>query len=131
MTVAATGVPFVATRRELRLVEWANYPPREVLANVNGRAEVRYGPVPAGKIWAVERLTIYSDSTTVPIFRWYLGDPKLYNIMEATDNGDFDAAEYPTAVPVGQGLSVVGVWTGAQEGDRCWLRLQYKVYEWA
>lgn len=128
MTVAA--VPNYTSRRNLYLVEWANYPPKEQQADASGRAEIVYGPVPAARLWVVERLTIYCDSVTIPMFRWYVGDPHLYNIMEATDNGDFDAAEYPTGVPVGGGLYVRGVFTGAQAGSRAWLRLQYKVLQW-
>ncbi len=124
--LAAT--PSWTDERRIALVEWAAPPPREVQADANGKAEVRYPQVGPGLTWAVERITVSCQpSAPGTEFRWYAGEPYARNFVDGTSEGDLDVAEYPAPVLVGSGLAVVGVWTGAPANAQCWLRLQYRV----
>lgn len=111
-----------------RLVDRLNDPPYLTDVAPDGSATVTLPVVPDGRIQVVERIVIGSDSTTRPEVRVHLGTPDPVDVVDGTDRGRFDVAEYPMGLVVPAALSLLLVWSGADAGSRVWARVQASTY---
>lgn len=93
-------------------------------ADASGIAEVRFGPVPVGRVWDVERIIVHVDSANTTTALVFLGDTEIPNLLDGTPSGNLNVADCnpPIHVPDGEYFTIR--WTGAVQGELCSARIQ-------
>jgi len=98
--------------------------PYSTSAGPDGVATIELPAVPNGEQWAVERIVVGNTGQMLPECRIYLGRPTPTNLVDGTQTGRLDVAEYARDLVVPQGVKLTAQWTGATPGSLCWIRLQ-------
>lgn len=97
-------------------------------ADGNGTATATALQLDAGLAWSVEHLVCYAGSTAASTFRLYDTTADPVNLLDGTDAGNFGVADWPTGLLVPPSGQLLAVWTGADAGASCRVRLQASVY---
>ena len=96
-------------------------------ADAGGACTLRTNPVDQGRQWLVNYLTVTSSGANVPTCDLYVDDETLLaNLLDGTSDSAGVASYNPPRV-IGQGETIVAVWTGADPGASCALRIEYDV----
>lgn len=92
-----------------------------------GAALVKFGPVPQGRVWLVQRYLVAVEGAPGSVASVYIGNPATINLVDGTAQGDLDvgAGDPPLIVPGGDVLTFE--WAGAGDGNRCIATVQYLV----
>ena len=118
---------YQAPGQSWRLVD---YRPAVILtatADATGVATATGPQVDPGYMWAIQRAVCSSTSTAQSRLRIYEGSPAVGNLLTGSGSGNYDEADYPLGLLVSQSRELVAVWSGADPGSACTLRLQVAV----
>lgn len=107
-----------------------SYEPRAVASETSGAtgvATVRFGPVPAGRVWLVQRYLVHVENDPGSVASVYVGSPATVNLVDGTSKGDLDvgSGDPPLIVPGGQVLTFQ--WAAAGVGNECLATVSYWV----
>lgn len=93
---------------------------------VAGAGEVRFGPVPQGRMWLLQRYVVSVDPPTggLASASVYLGQAATPYLEDGTIKGDLDVADGDPPIVVPAGEIIIFQWAAAATG-RCTARIQY------
>lgn len=96
-----------------------------VVLDANGNGQASLGPVPAGQVWSVTRITVSCDGTNNPMPRCqvYDGPATPGNLIDATYTGGLDSSDYPNALTLQIADELLFVWTGGVPASVATARL--------
>ena len=100
-------------------------------ADAAGDAELAVPPsgtVPAGELWLVERVNIYTDQDAAaadPTFTLHVGSrADTPSRRDGTTAGRLNASEFVHPLVAADGERIFGVFAGAEPGARCYMTIQ-------
>lgn len=95
-------------------------------AAVAGVGEVRFGPVPQGRMWLLQRYVVSVDPDTggLASCSLYLGTAATPYLEDGTVKGDLDVGDGDPPIVVPAGEVIIFQWAAAGAG-RCTARIQY------
>lgn len=93
----------------------------------SGSVTVEYKAPAAGFAYLIDRISVYSNSSTTTACTIYCGNASPENVVDYTPAGNYDIADEnsPIYIPAGSKVSVV--WTGVSSTADCYVRLQYRI----
>lgn len=97
-------------------------------AESSGSATVRFGPVPAGYMWAIERVVVHTTSTGTPEVRLHRNQISNLQLVDGTD-AIFNVADNHQPIRLNQNESLVIEWTSLSTGAICTATLQIGLHE--
>lgn len=89
-----------------------------------GVAEVYADQLDPGTMWSIQRAVVFSTSTAETSAWLYDGSADPANLLSATLSGNYDEAEYPSGLLLGQSRQLLAHWDGATDGAIGTIRLQ-------
>lgn len=103
---------------------WRTYRTPNAAAGV---AEVSGDQLGIGEMWSIQRAVVSSTSTTPSACWLYDANVDPSSLLSATDSGNYDEAEYPLGLLLGQSRTLLAHWTGISDGAVGTIRLQVAV----
>ena len=100
-----------------------------VTLDASGNGTVRFGPVPPGQHWLIERITVRCSTliAPVPVFTVYTQSVADANAVDTTVAGNLDTSDNSNPVMVEPGEEVIGVWASGVVGAIASWNVQYRV----
>lgn len=92
-----------------------------------GVAEIDLGQLDPGEMWLVDHAVVACDSANPTELRWYDSAVVDLALLDGTGRGNFDVGDWPAGLQVGPSSSLIARWTGASDGARGIVTLQYRV----
>lgn len=92
-----------------------------------GIAQLELPQLAGEQMWLVDHAVIACTSATPTQARWYDSWPADGNLLDGTDSGNFDVADWPAGLVVRPSTSVVVRWTGASAGAVGTIVVQYRL----
>lgn len=100
--------------------------------SAGGVATAQTDSVPDSEMWLIDRAVI---SCTTPAGVNAPAQLRLYDtstaplaLVDGSDSGAFDVAEYPTGLRISSTHVLIAVWTGATDGAVGTLRAQARIF---
>jgi hypothetical protein len=106
---------------DLRPVQRRSEPAADGLATIELQ---QLGP---DEIWLVDHMVVVCDSTAPTVLRLYAGTVSPLALLDGSDSGNFDVAEWPTGLLVSQSTSLIAQWSGVDDGATAVLTLQARI----
>lgn len=107
------------------LVDW-QLPAWQSDPAAGGVATLRGDQLANDELWLIDRAIIDCSSVFVTSLRLYEDAPDPSRLLDGSDRGNFDVAEYPSGLVVRPSSVLVAQWTGASDGAVGTLRLQVR-----
>lgn len=97
----------------------------KVILSAAGGGSVEIGPVDAGTVWLVTRMTVNCSGTNnpMPTCKVYDGPETPGNLIDATYTGGLDASDFPGGLLLSAAQSLLFVWAGGVPGSLAVARL--------
>lgn len=99
----------------------------EQAVSVGGEARVIFGPVPANRMWLVQRYVISVTGSPGSVCSIYTDEIATSTLEDGTISGDLDVGEGEPSLIVASGSVLIFHWLGAGAGNTASARLQYAV----
>lgn len=93
-------------------------------AGVNGLAVLDAGQLPSDELWLIDHAVISCTSANDTTLRLYESVADPLRLLDGSDRGNFDVADWPAGLQLHPSTSLVAVWAGATPGARGVLTLQ-------
>lgn len=85
--------------------------------------------VPTDQLWIVDHAVAYCTSATSTVLRMYSDAAQPQYLLDGTDDGNFDVADWPNGLQLVPGRSLLAVWSGAADGAVGTLTVQMRVMQ--
>lgn len=95
-------------------------------ATASGTVTGTFQPVPAGRLWLVERIVVSCTSSTPTAAAFYTDNVNAAGLVEGTSAGNFDIADENSPLAVDGGSTLIVQWTGASVGAVGTCRVQVR-----
>lgn len=79
------------------------------------------------ELWLVDHAVVSCTSQTSTTVRWYADTVDPARLLDGSDTGNFDVADWPAGLQLAPGSCLVSVWSGADDGAVGVLTLQARV----
>jgi hypothetical protein len=116
----------VSTSSQWQLVDWRRARLSSAPA-VGGVATIDVGQLPDGEMWLLDHMVAQCDSTAATVMRLYEDSPQPLNLLDGSNKGNFDVADWPGGLLVRSSTSLIAQWAGASDGAIATLTLQARV----
>jgi hypothetical protein len=93
----------------------------------DGTLTLTLPPVPEGRRWKVNYITVTTGGTQEPTVDVYVDSADLRNLLDGTDTGLSAVAVYNPPRIITQGEQLVLRWVGAQAGAQAGARIEYDI----
>jgi hypothetical protein len=92
-------------------------------------ATVDFGQLDSDEQWLVDRsvVSVTGDDDTAAAVRLYDGDVGADNLLDGSDRGGFDVAEYPTGLLVSPSSRLTAQWVGLAAGAVGTISVQVRI----
>lgn len=97
-------------------------------ASSAGVATITLDPVPDTEQWLLDRAIVQCTGVAGPLARVYEGNVNATSLLDGSNTGRFDVAEWPNGLLVRPSTSLVIQWTGCDVGAVATFRAQARVY---
>lgn len=87
------------------------------IVDSSGHIRISMDSVPSSREYLVERIRVWTSSTTETYFALYEETEDPGNVLDCSDTGNDDIGLEEPAIRVASGVSVIGLWTGASLTD--------------
>ena len=94
-----------------------------------GFAQLELNPPGSGQGYLVERIDVWSNSTSSSAVSAYVGQPDTHNEMDFTASGNHDISDERNPIYVPPGTPFVLLWSGLSAGAAVTARVQYSVVQ--
>lgn len=91
-----------------------------------GACSLALPDVEANELWLIDHMVVACDSTTPTTLRLYNGREDPLGLLDGSDRGNFDVADWPTGLHLASTRFLLAVWSGASDGARGVLTVQYR-----
>lgn len=93
-----------------------------------GLAQLDFGALADTEMWVLSHAVVHCTSSTPTALRLYESVPDPGWLLDGSDRGTFDVADWPAGLQVSPSASLVAVWEGASDGAVGTLRVQGTIY---
>lgn len=109
-----------------QLLDYVSRPFRSQPATA-GAAQIELAELDSDEMWLVDHAVVNCSSTTPTQLRWYdsVVDPAA--LLDGSNAGNFDVADWPAGLQLGPSTRLLVRWTGASDGAIGTLTLQARV----
>ncbi len=128
MTGVVLPVSVAGSASGWTLVDYVTRQGRTEPASGDGAPLVfEFGQLGDGELWLIDHAVVACDSTTATSVRWYESAISDLALLDGSDRGNFDVADWPAGLHVRPSQSLVVVWSGASAGARGAVTVQARV----
>jgi hypothetical protein len=96
-------------------------------AGDDGRAVVEVPPLSQDELWLVDHAVVACSSTAPTSVRWYQDTETPARLLDGSDAGNFDVADWPAGLQLVPGAALLVVWSGATAGAAAAVTMQARV----
>lgn len=107
----------LATASGWTLTDYVNRQLRSEPA-AGGVCQVEFAQLDGNELWLVDHAVVACDSTSATSVRWYAGAVSDLALLDGSDSGNFDVADWPNGLQVQPTTALVVRWTGVSDGAR-------------
>lgn len=80
-----------------------------------GRAAIEFDQLDTNELLLVDHAVVFCDSAAPTSVRWYAGGEDPQRLLDGSDRGNFDVADWPAGLQL-TATSLLVVWSGATDG---------------
>lgn len=99
----------------------------QAISDAGGEAVVQFGPVPANRMWLVQRWVVSVENSPGSQCSVYTDAIATPNLEDGTIAGDLDVADGDPALIVASGSVLIFHWVNAGAGNTATARIQFAV----
>jgi hypothetical protein len=110
------------------LTDFANPPQLVSAPAVAGSCRVMLPALDLTERWSIDHAVVACTSPTPTSVRWYADVADAAHLLDGSNSGNFDVAEWPAGLQIAPGTSLLVVWSGAADGAVGTVTLQGRVY---
>jgi hypothetical protein len=100
---------------------------RRSAAAAGGVATIDVGQLGSEEMWLLDHAVVQCTSSASTRLRLYETVVDPLQLLDGSDKGNFDVADWPAGLLLSPGTSLVAQWTGAAAGAVAALTLQVRV----
>lgn len=93
------------------------------------KASVGFPVVPVGFLWLVQRISVYSASSTLTNATVFLDTIDPTTMLDYTNNGNNDIADEASPIVIDEGHSLVCQWKGIADNATGTINIQYQLIQ--
>ncbi|HEY0119341.1 MAG TPA: hypothetical protein VGC04_11220 [Cellulomonas sp.] len=110
------------------LTDFANPPQLVSAPAAGGTCRVALGALDLNERWSIDHAVVACSSPTPTTVRWYADVADAAHLLDGSNSGNFDVADWPSGLQIPPGTSLLVVWSGAAAGAIGTVTLQGRVY---
>jgi len=118
----------IASVSQWTFTDWRDIKATSAGADPFGVATITLDPVPDGEQWLLDRAVIQCTGALNGHMRMYANSFTALELLDGTDTGRFDVAEWPSGLLVRTAAALVIQWTGCDAGAVGRFRAQARVF---
>ncbi len=85
-------------------------------AAAGGSCSVLFDQIDPNELWLMTHAVISCTSSTPTSCRWYVDGIDPGRLLDGSDSGNFDVADWPMGLILGPSTALLVVWDGASDG---------------
>ncbi|MBN9327979.1 hypothetical protein [Cellulomonas sp. 73-145] len=85
-------------------------------AAAGGVATAQFAQLDTSELWLVDHAVVSCTSSTATSVRWYRDSVDPRRLLDGSNSGNFDVADWPQSLQVQPGASLLVQWSGASAG---------------
>jgi hypothetical protein len=94
-----------------------------------GAATGALDQVPTDQLWIVDHAVAFCTSAAPTTLRLYSDSAQPQYLLDGTDDGNFDVADWPNGLQLVPGRSLLAVWSGATDGAVGTITVQMRILQ--
>lgn len=119
-------VPVGGTAAGWSLVDFRSYR-ASTPAAAGGLASLQLPQLDPTELWIIDHAVVSCTSSTPTSVRWYADTATPAQLLDGSNAGNFDVADWPAGLQLAPGTGLLVVWSGASNGAIGSLALQARV----
>lgn len=116
----------IAASTSWTLVEYATLQQQSAPA-AGGTCQVQFAQLDSNERWIIDHAVSYCDSATPTTLRLYEGNVSPLALLDGSNAGGFDVADWPGGLAIRPAMFLIAQWTGAADGSRGTMTLQARI----
>lgn len=92
-----------------------------------GAARLELEQLAGTDMWLIDHAVVACDGTNDTTVRWYASTENPGALLDGSDSGRFDVADWPNGLLLRPSAALVVVWSGASDGAVGTITLQYRL----